>query len=833
MATLFNTKIKDTYQSLLKLEDNTILTTTSKNITDGLGNASPLYMSTTRIGIGTNTPANTLSVVGADSVNNLGVYGASGRLQIRGYLSATYGTLFESTTSGGALMPTTISASKILLLDGQVGINTTSTGAQLHIKGTGSTSATTSLLVQNSSANTLLQVLDNGLVYVGTANTGLSFSGSNTQIFNNGGSGGRISFAMGGVSYIEIYQPINNGGGFTSGTLNNITTPFTYTNTSGAVSYNLLSISPGINNTGTYVGTIRGIYYNPSLTSLVGTTHIALETVTGDVLLTTTSGQVGIGSVYGGWRLNVDGAIRAQRIDLTGSAGPGHVMLRIDDNGTVLRNNTFNINSGNGNAGQNANLAVGNTDSTLARLYVKGSGTTSSTTSLWVQNSSNVDLLKITDDSTFYFKGASGTTLRIKSGIETNSSTIQFNNEGLSGGYSGGYTFTNGFGGNYGTVVSLRIYPGKVGIGNITEGTMQNNAMNLYVDNTQTGGRNKAIKLNVNFANISTEYNGIQFDTIENGSGGAFIGSQYNTATSSYGSDLAIFTTTESSTYTETARFVGKSQSLSIGAGKNPTARLHVVGTGSTSATSSLLVQNSSGNRLLETKDNGDLYVGNTASNTGTIYVPHSPTFVDRVFMRIDGGFPLFSTVSNALLEISCSQFYTQGNMAMRNANQGIIGQVAVQTNNSSIQLTTSVNAYNGTNQDDACNLLYIKNNGVTLQAGGSVNFLKLDGTVNEAGGGGVKFCTGIYYNPTLTGGALLANSHYCYHATSGQMMVNTTSPQASAQLQVDSTTRGVLFPRMTTAQKLAIASPVGGLQVFDTTLNQMSYYNGSAWINF
>jgi hypothetical protein len=69
MATLFNTKIKDTYQSLLKLEDNTILTTTTKNITDGLGNASPLFMSTTRVGIGTNNPIATLDVNGAARIN--------------------------------------------------------------------------------------------------------------------------------------------------------------------------------------------------------------------------------------------------------------------------------------------------------------------------------------------------------------------------------------------------------------------------------------------------------------------------------------------------------------------------------------------------------------------------------------------------------------------------------------------------------------------------------------------------------------------------------------------------------------------------------------------
>lgn len=61
----------------------------------------------------------------------------------------------------------------------------------------------------------------------------------------------------------------------------------------------------------------------------------------------------------------------------------------------------------------------------------------------------------------------------------------------------------------------------------------------------------------------------------------------------------------------------------------------------------------------------------------------------------------------------------------------------------------------------------------------------------------------------------------------------NTTAVAASAILEARSTTKGVLFPRMTTVQKLAIVSPAAGLQVYDTTLNQMSYYNGTTWVNF
>jgi len=52
MATLTSTKIKNTYDALLKSIDNDAIGTTAKQITDGLGNITPLYVSTTQIGIG-------------------------------------------------------------------------------------------------------------------------------------------------------------------------------------------------------------------------------------------------------------------------------------------------------------------------------------------------------------------------------------------------------------------------------------------------------------------------------------------------------------------------------------------------------------------------------------------------------------------------------------------------------------------------------------------------------------------------------------------------------------------------------------------------------------
>jgi hypothetical protein len=56
------------------------------------------------------------------------------------------------------------------------------------------------------------------------------------------------------------------------------------------------------------------------------------------------------------------------------------------------------------------------------------------------------------------------------------------------------------------------------------------------------------------------------------------------------------------------------------------------------------------------------------------------------------------------------------------------------------------------------------------------------------------------------------------------------TTQDASSQLQIDSTTKGFLPPRMTTTQKNAIASPAAGLVVYDSTTNKLCCYNGSTW---
>jgi hypothetical protein len=68
------------------------------------------------------------------------------------------------------------------------------------------------------------------------------------------------------------------------------------------------------------------------------------------------------------------------------------------------------------------------------------------------------------------------------------------------------------------------------------------------------------------------------------------------------------------------------------------------------------------------------------------------------------------------------------------------------------------------------------------------------------------------------------------YVGTNGNIGMGTTSPNASAALEISSTTKGFLPPKMTEAQMLAITA-VAGLIVYNTTANLPLFYNGTNWV--
>ena len=95
-------------------------------------------------------------------------------------------------------------------------------------------------------------------------------------------------------------------------------------------------------------------------------------------------------------------------------------------------------------------------------------------------------------------------------------------------------------------------------------------------------------------------------------------------------------------------------------------------------------------------------------------------------------------------------------------------------------------------------------------------------------GNGNVGIAQGLpLYNLDITGTMRTTSSTYLA-ADGGSVGIATTSPNASALLDVSSTTKGFLPPRMTTTQRDAISSPAAGLVIYNTTTSKLQVYTTS-----
>jgi hypothetical protein len=140
--------------------------------------------------------------------------------------------------------------------------------------------------------------------------------------------------------------------------------------------------------------------------------------------------------------------------------------------------------------------------------------------------------------------------------------------------------------------------------------------------------------------------------------------------------------------------------------------------------------------------------------------------------------------------------------------------------------------------------LLMLKTRGTTatfttaVQSGdtlGAVVFLGADGTSNQAFAAVTGYCDGavsagvVPTALTFTTGTSSGTQRVVI-TSAGLMGIGTGTPASSAIVDVTSTTLGFKFPVMTTTQKNAIAAPVAGLVIFDSTLAKLCVYSGAAW---
>jgi uncharacterized protein (TIGR02145 family) len=82
---------------------------------------------------------------------------------------------------------------------------------------------------------------------------------------------------------------------------------------------------------------------------------------------------------------------------------------------------------------------------------------------------------------------------------------------------------------------------------------------------------------------------------------------------------------------------------------------------------------------------------------------------------------------------------------------------------------------------------------------------------------------------PYWNGSQWVVNNSNIHNNGSG-VGIGTAAPDASAKVDISSSTQGFLPPRMTTVQRNAIASPAVGLTIYNTTVNCLQWWNGTVW---
>lgn len=482
-------------------------------------------------------------------------------------------------------------ASPLALATANVNVNTTSGSALVNIKGTGTTSSSSSLIVQNSAGTNVIQALDNTNVYFAKA------------------------IRLGGTSIYDV---------------------------SGYMSM-----------------------FNSGNSARIGPEHFSTDSSS--------------------WYADASGS----RITLS-YLGYGLI---------------------------NNNWLVGSGASNTARLSVKGSGSTSATNSILVQNSAGTQLLKVRDDNYIEFGTGSLTNYNDNSGVFTMwdarptylkvSGTSNFNN-----------TVTMTGTGTTSATTSLLIQDSA-----LTQLLKVTNDGTLRVGNLTMSGQT-----------FASAVGDLQFNMLGGYSMRTLIaGSEYGRL--SYNGNW----------------------SFSNGTPFNASSKLQVRASGATSATSCFLLENSSATQLIKVTDDGKMTIG--TGTTGTAFLDVAVGGGSNPPLRLKG----YSDAGTSYL-ISAGTESFQDNFKIKMVN-------------GNVTMGTQLNGY--------------------------------------------------------TFGLETFNGVAMHIANAGNIGMGTTSPNVSAKLDISSTTQGFLPPRMTTAQKLAIGTPANGLMVFDTSLNQMSYYNGVTWINW
>jgi hypothetical protein len=674
--------------------------------------------------------------------NSIGLNFTSHNTSIRAYGFTFYGGGGFSTNSGYSVIGPNFTYNS--------GADLT---ARLGVVGKHNDNTSYAFRVQNSDSDELMQVRNDGAIAIGkgtaAGDVGAVIIGQDSVANQRGVSIGR-SVTSGQEGICIGYEA-----GLNAATGRNINIG-TYAQGSGTASI-MLNSSAGFQATNTTPYNF-GVYMSSNTTpdfrvignegmippSITTTVRNAISSpVTGSTIYNTTDNKLQFynGSAWadaaGGDSIyTADGTISENRI------------VTIANNGNVPYSVNFKGNSGAAGAGpvflqiENERVDAAYSTNSGAQLRLKGGSSSGSL---------NTDLDIIAHGSNYGGSSAP---------------QVHFNS-------NRGYTFTAGTGGSttsYGVSQDLVLKSGDTGQIVVSTTTNFGNNTNTTIAMTGGGGGSSSmIQIGKSGDDIGKFFRGSANGVLQIGkhSGGA------------YGS--AGTTTTE--------MYVDGSSNVGIGDNTTINARLHVKGAGATSATTSLLVENSNGDDLLSIKDDGTFTLGKGASSTDyrAVSIGAGATASNSFDICIGTGTASGgNSIAIGRSSSSGADAIAMGNGANSGANGVAMGQVSTATGTgvaiglASKAPTSSIGLGAKAKGTGA--------NSITLNANGSD---VTPSTANEFG---------VY-------------------------MTSNTTPDFRVI-----GAEGMVPPSITTTVRDAISSPASGSTIYNTTNNKLQFYNGSAW---
>jgi len=667
--------------------------------------------------------------------------------------------------------------------DGNVGIGTTGTTARLVVRASGSSTGSTAMLVENSGGTAMLTVREDGNVGVGLNNPaykldvlgrairlGESLTPSGTRTNNTDKIGELIAPSYSGSKDVIIYQTYNS------------------------LTSNSFRFGGG-----------TSIYDSP--TEIRFFTATAVNTVGVERMRITSSGTVGIGNITPVQTLDVAGTMR-----LTGSTGTGTTLMARNADGDVsavtvgsglnLSNNTLTATGGGtGTATQIAfwDGTTGTTSSSLAssaNLYWDnvnsrlGVGTNVPLVSLDISGN-----LRTTGGYQAISDGA-------KSFFVDRYSTNSFSDE---------FAFRKGRGTSASPLaVILDDEMGGVEFhGYHGSGTSAGSMIRGYVDGTYTSPSMSG-RLSF-FTNNGTQtgYGGERMRINSVGNVGVGTTSP-NARLQVQGSD-----TSDTGWTAQFHNSLGNSNSLmirndgNVGIGTTgTTARLVVRGSGTTSATEIIRAINGDNQSVLRVYDNGAVRVGR---------IGESPTW----FPQSNLGTPDLAGTNLVFINGTTGQSASFGKYLFR-------GEASTQTSGDNYCFYIS-EQFSPPSGNATSTAFYVRS--IINQTNGGTGITRGLSAIPSLAGA-VQYQTIHWNTPRGTNNWGLYGEGTALNYLQSALAIGTTTQNASSILELSSTTRGFLPPRMTSVERDAIATPAAGLQVYNTTLNVMQHYNGTTWVS-